>query len=263
MPPVVDEGFLWESAPWGLRLAARSFSHVAHGWTTRQLRLRGTPDEEEAGWTAVAEAAAAEADQLVRLRQVHGAAVHCAGSVNDDRTPAPEADIAMSASADRVLTVQVADCAPILLTDAEGRVAAAAHAGWRGTEANVAGVAAGAMSSRWDLPADTLRAAVGPCIGPCCYEVGGELPESFRARGWREADCERWFQRRDGRLFLDLWQAISDQLARAGLPPSQIALSRLCTACHPDWFYSYRREGAGAGRLAGFIRARPTPLSPS
>jgi hypothetical protein len=259
----VEDGFEWVSAPWGLRLAARSFSHVAHGWTTRQLRLRGTPDEERMGWAAVAEAADTAADHLVRLRQVHGAAVHVAGSVDEDRTSAPEADIAMSASADLVLTVQIADCAPILLTDAAGRVAAAAHAGWRGVEANVAGVTVGAMSSRWELPAESLRAAVGPCIGPCCYEVGTELLESFRARGWREADCERWFQRRDGRLFLDLWQACTDQLARAGLPQSQISLSRLCTACHTDWLCSYRREGAGAGRLAGFIRARPTPLSPS
>ena len=94
----------------------------------------------------------------------------------------------------------------------------------------------------------------GPSIGPCCYTVGAELMEAFRGAGQDHADLGRWF-RHGERLQLDLWTANRDQLEAAGVPASAIHVSGLCTACHPDWFYSYRREGAAAGRLVGFIRA--------
>lgn len=254
MPPVADSAFEWADAPWGPKLIARALAHVPHGWTTRPLRLCGTPEEERAGWGMVAREAAVAPGRLVRLRQIHGATVYVA----DDRLleAPPEADIAVTGSAATALAVQVADCAPILVADAAGRVVGAAHAGWRGTEANVAGVTVAALTGPWPVHVDTLIAAIGPCIGPCCYEVGGELVESFRARGWSESECDRWFVQRDGRIFFDLWQANAEQLTRAGVPGAHVYVSRLCTACHPDWFCSYRREGAGSGRMAGFVGVR-------
>jgi polyphenol oxidase len=102
-----------------------------------------------------------------------------------------------------------------------------------------------------------VAAAIGPCIGPCCYEVGEELVGAFKASGWSAADCARWFTCRNGAIYLDIWRANADQLRRAGVPEHQVHVSRLCTACHPDWFDSYRRDGAGTGRLAGFIRPVP------
>jgi copper oxidase (laccase) domain-containing protein len=85
--------------------------------------------------------------------------------------------------------------------------------------------------------------------------VGEELREAFRRAGQDDVDLGRWF-RYGGRLELDLWTANRDQLEAAGVPGSAIYVSGLCTACHPEWFYSYRREGTAAGRLVGFIRAR-------
>jgi YfiH family protein len=254
MPPVADTAFTWVGAPWGLQLTTHALSHVVHGWTTRQLRLRGTPEEEREGWERVAAAAGVAPDHLVRLRQVHGAAVHVAGGATSGIMP--EADIAVAGSPAQALAVQVADCAPILVADDRGTIVGAAHAGWRGAEANVAGVAVAALTSRTGVGPGALVAAIGPCIGPCCYEVGGELLESFRARGWGDPECARWFVRRDGRLFFDLWQANAEQLARAGVPGARVVVSRLCTACHPDWFCSYRRDGPGAGRMAGYVRTR-------
>ena len=253
MPPDVSGEFAWVAAPWGPVLQCRSFGPLAHGWTTRQLQLRGTLEVERAGWAAVGQAVGLSPDKLVRLSQVHGVAVHVATS---RLSGAPEADIVLSDSGDRVVVVQVADCAPILTADRSGRFVAASHAGWRGTAADVAGVTVRALADRYQAEPETLSAAIGPCIGPCCYEVGEELVDAFRAKGWTEPDCKRWFVRRNGALFLDVWRANADQLERAGVPAGQIFLSRLCTACHPDWFHSYRREGAGTGRLAGFIRAR-------
>lgn len=253
VPPEVSEEFAWEAAPWGLALQCRAFAPVAHGWTTRQLQLRGTDEAERAGWAAIGQAVGLWPDSLVRINQVHGAAVHVTTS---RPCGTPEADIVVSDAVDRVVAVQVADCAPILTADRSGRVVAASHAGWRGTAADVAGVTVRALADRYQTSPGALTAAIGPCIGPCCYEVGEELVDAFSAKGWSEADCKRWFGRRNGTLFLDVWRANADQLERAGVPVHQIFLSRLCTACHPDWFSSYRREGAGTGRLAGYIRAR-------
>ena len=102
------------------------------------------------------------------------------------RLPPPAAlrkpDIVVSAAADRVVAVQVADCAPILTAHRSGRVVAASHAGWRGTATGVAGVTVGALSETYQAAPDALSAAIGPCIGPCCYEVGEELVAAFGAR---------------------------------------------------------------------------------
>lgn len=251
MPPEVTGEFVWEQAPWGLALRCRALEVVGHGWTTRQLALRGAPDVERAGWAAVAQAVGLTPDHIVRLSQVHGSAVHIATS---QPCGTPEADIVLADAPDRVVAVQVADCAPILTAHQSGRFVAASHAGWRGTAADVAGVTIRALADRFQVAPDGLAAAIGPCIGPCCYEVGEEIVGALGARGWSEADCSRWFVRRDGTLFFDLWRANADQLERAGVPGERIFVSRLCTACHPDWFDSYRRDGAGTGRLAGFIR---------
>jgi polyphenol oxidase len=251
VPPEVSKEFAWVKAPWGLALQCRALAAAGHGWTTRQLQLRGAPDVERAGWAAICQAVGLRPDRILRLSQVHGRAVHVATPL---ACGTPEADIVISDVIDRVVAVQVADCAPILTADHSGRFVAASHAGWRGTAVDVAGVTIAALANRFQVHAGTLLSAIGPCIGPCCYEVGEELVAAFGARGWSGADSARWFVRRDGKLFLDIWRANADQLERAGVPAAQIFVSRLCTACQPDWFCSYRREGPGTGRLAGFIR---------
>jgi polyphenol oxidase len=255
MLPAVGDGFEWVAASWGHMLRARALGHVPHGWSTRQLVLRGSPDQERDGWDAIARIVGLGAESLVRLRQVHGAEVYIAGPA---AAPAPpSADIALTDRADRVVAVQVADCAPVLVATDDGRVVAGAHAGWRGTTADVAGVSVRALGRDFDIRPTTLSAAIGPSIGPCCYEVGDELIGAFAADGWAKDDLARWFTRRDGKLYLDVWQANADQLVTAGVPLERVHVSRLCTACHVDWFNSYRRDGAGAGRLAGFIRPQP------
>ena len=257
MLPAVSDEFQWTDSPLGMLLVARAFHQLPHGWTSRQLELNGSAEREQHGWDRVAVAAGVPPDRLVRLRQVHGAAVFVA----DGRTGAdwPQADVVLAGNGDVVVAVQVADCAPVLLATASGEVVGAAHAGWRGTAADVSGIAVRAMTDRFGIDTASLSAAIGPAIGPCCYEVGEELIIAFAERGWGEAERHKWFLRRDGRLFLDVWQANADQLQKAGIPRHQVHVSRLCTACHPEWFYSYRREGAGTGRLAAFIRPRPCP----
>ena len=119
---------------------------------------------------------------LVRLSQVHGSAVHVA--TDTPLRHSLKRTSSCPTSPDRVVAVQVADCAPILTADRSGRFVAASHAGWRGTAADVAGVTV-AMPSRAVSARRLTRltAAIGPCIGPCCYEVGEELVGAFGAHG--------------------------------------------------------------------------------
>jgi YfiH family protein len=251
--PTPADGFEWVDAPWGLRLVARALGDSRHGWTTRQLQLRGTAEVEQAGWATLAHAAGVEPAAVLRMQQVHGVSVHRA-SARDIGSRSREADVICTDADDVALAVQVADCVPILLANPRTGRVAAAHAGWRGTAANATGVAA-AEFERDDDGRTTLVAALGPSIGPCCYRVGPELRTSFESLDWPSAFLDRWFSARAGGLYLDLWQANVDQLIAAGVAARNIHVSQLCTACHPEWFCSYRRDGPGTGRMVGFIRS--------
>jgi YfiH family protein len=255
--PAPGPGFRWRPSTLGVTLVADVLEEFQHGWTTRSLGLGGSDDT---GWEQVADAAGVPVADLVRLRQVHGLRVYHAESPAPGSLP--EADIVVSGNPRVAVTVQAADCVPLLLADGTTGTVAAAHAGWRGTAAGVAGAAVRALSGSGPVtdavthvtgPDPRTVAAVGPSIGPCCYRVGEDVRRAFLARWPHEAAA--WFIERDGGLFLDLWAANRDQLVAAGVDRAHVFVSGLCTACHPAWFHSYRRDGPGTGRLAGYIRA--------
>jgi polyphenol oxidase len=270
----VDEGFRWTEEPWGRALRSDALLEAAdHFFSTRQLWLRG--ESESADWAAAAASIGVSEDRLQRLRQVHGRAVAvCRNGVSKTRESAdrqheasagggcanegtwPEADIVLSDDPAIALAIQVADCVPLLMADRGGRVVAGVHAGWRGTAVGAAGTAVEAMRSEFGVRPDDLIVSIGPSIGRCCYEVGAELLAAFAAT-WPADLVERWFSRDGtGRLVLDLWAANRDQIIAAGVPSSQVHVCRICTASHPEWFASYRRDGPGTGRIAAVIRAR-------
>jgi YfiH family protein len=250
--PAPRRGFEWRPQAWGASLECRPLAALAcHGWTTRQLRIEGPDAVCGPQWTQVAGACGAALPALARLTQVHGADIH--RMAGPDPTARPRADGVMTANADLVLAVRVADCVPLLLADARTGAVAAVHAGWRGTAAGIAARAVESMEEAFDTRPRDLVAAIGPSIGPCCYTVGAELLDTFRRSGWLPDDIDHWFLRGET-LRLDLWRATVDQLVGAGLPRSAVSVAELCTACHAAAFYSYRRDGAAAGRLVGFIR---------
>jgi YfiH family protein len=182
------------------------------------------------------------AGQLLLLKQVHGAAVRGAPWAGR-----PEADAAVADSPGLLLGIETADCLPVLVVDPVRRAVAAAHAGWRGTAAGVARAAVGALVAGGSRPED-LIAATGPCIGPCCYEVGDELRAAFGENG---AEFFRTGPR--GRPHLDVRAANERQLREAGVAPARIHRVDDCTRCRADLYHSYRREGKGAGRMINFI----------
>ena len=179
-------------------------------------------------------------------RQVHGVAT---AVIREDADPgehdAGERDVLATDRAGAALVVQTADCVPILL--ASPRAVGAAHAGWRGSARGAAGAAVAALRELGSEP-DTLSAWIGPSIGSCCYEVGGEVAAQF-AGDFVRASCGGGFR-------LDLRAVNVAQLAEAGVPPGRIAVHPACTKCGGDGFASYRRDGARAGRMIALIARR-------
>jgi purine-nucleoside/S-methyl-5'-thioadenosine phosphorylase / adenosine deaminase len=250
--PQPNGAFEWTQAPWGRILQCVPLLALArHFFTTKDLTLRDRVDE----WTAVAAWIGVAREDLLLISQVHEASV---AEVPADRPrpwPRPNADAIIGNDPTAAIAVRVADCVPILLAEESGRFVAAIHAGWRGMARRVAIAAVESMQSRYGVRPERIVAAVGPCIGPCCYEVGTDTKEAFRATGHHPALLERWFVARPlGKFHLDLWQATRDQLEGAGLHATNIHVAELCTLTHSDRFHSYRADGARAGRMAAVIK---------
>ena len=177
---------------------------------------------------------------IVRATQVHGNTVARidetppAGSVRD----AGRCDILVTNLSGVALAVQTADCIPIVL--AGRRSIAVVHAGWRGSAENTAAAGIAALMELGEVPS-TVRAWLGPSIGPCCYEVGGEVAAQFAGE----------FARRScgGRFVLDLPAVSRAQLTAAGVPAENISSHPACTRCGGEKFASYRRDGAASGRM--------------
>ena len=187
---------------------------------------------------------------MVFMRQVHGREVR---AVSTPPKKPPECDALVSREPGLGLLVQSADCVPILFWDSGRHAAAAVHAGWRGTVKGVAQAAVAEMARRYGSEVADLNVAIGPAIGGCCYEVGEDVVDAFAAAHSDETDLFQPGPR--GRPHLDLVLANRKQLQSMGIPEEQIYAASLCTACHVDRLYSYRKEGKGVGRLMGVISA--------
>jgi polyphenol oxidase len=270
--PAPAPNFEWTHAPFGRVLVCRALQHFAHHcFTGRELRLRG--EEGESDWARVASFFGLSAPSMRRLDQVHGCrAVVVSGAAqvdgpSDASDRLPQADALVSDRCDVALAVKVADCVPVLLAatwsrdthsavpEPVTRAIAAVHAGWRGAAAGVLRSAVLALADGFGVHSTEMIAAIGPSIGPCHYEVGEDTRNAFAAAGHDETLLQRWFTRdTNGRYRLDLWRTCRDQLEGLGVAPANIHVAELCTVCHADVFYSFRREGVTTGRLLGVIR---------
>ncbi len=182
---------------------------------------------------------------LRRPRQVHGVAVAWA-------TPGAalgDADAVLTRSPGLRVGVVTADCVPILL--AAGPVVGAVHAGWRGLAAGVVEAAHAELARA--APGEAVRAALGPAIGGCCYEVDAPVLEALRARYGAGLDAAL-APARAGHALLDLGRVVAHALARAGVAEIGEA-ARACTRCDAARFHSFRRDGAAAGRLVHWVAA--------
>jgi hypothetical protein len=256
--------FRWVQAVGGRALPAPALvcepllPFAEHLFTTRGWRLgRAAAPASGDGWDEVAEAMGVAADRVSRLRQVHG---HRVVVASQETGPLPDADIVISNRTDLALAVQAADCVPLLIADTRTGAVAAAHSGWRGLAAGVPGETVAGLNREFGSRPGDLLAAIGPAIGQCCYEVGGDVREAM-VRTFGEPEASNWFTagRTSGKWMFDTWASARAQLETAGVPVDRIFSAGLCTASHPDAFCSYRRDGAPAGRIAAVIRPRARP----
>ncbi len=150
-----------------------------------------------------------------------------------------------------VLCTQYADCVPLFFLDPVKRVVATSHAGWRGTVAQIGRITVERMvRDHGCAPAD-IRAAIGPSIGPCCFEVDDPVYTQFVAMdNWDPAYAK---VKDGGKYDIDLWAVNRRVLLDAGVLPEHLCVTDLCTKCHPDLFWSHRVTGGDRGSLAGFI----------
>lgn len=253
--PVPPVPFRWSDAPWGPALVCDALSpHAFHFFSARGIDVRGP--EPAPAWDEVAAALGVDVGQVWRVRQVHGIDVTVADAAVAGHVAWPEGDLLVTERPETALAIRTADCVPILLVDPRRRVVAAVHAGWRGTALGAAVHIVSLLQEQYDVEPADLVAAIGPSIGPECYDVGPDVPAGF-ARRFAADRVSRWCRGLGGERYrLDLWQANRDQLVGAGVPAGQVHIARLCTATHADVFHSYRVDGASAGRMVAGIRLR-------
>ncbi len=191
----------------------------------------------------------------VWLRQVHGTTVLRLDRASPEHPPEP-ADAAWTTEPGIACTVQVADCLPVLLAAHDGRVVAAAHAGWRGLAAGVLEATLAALADGAGAEPGQLRAWLGPCIGPSAFEVGAEVLQAFGRQALpADQPLFRWAPRPDGsaRWRANLAGLAEERLRAAGV--SAVARDGRCTVGDGSRFFSFRRDGV-TGRLAAAVWRR-------
>jgi YfiH family protein len=260
-------------------------SHSAKSKTERVLNLGFTDWDSRArvteNRTKFFHAIGAENMRIAALRQIHSDVAHrvdadIVEASSASRKDTLQGDALFTRDPGILLMVQTADCVPVLLADRKQRGIAAIHSGWRGTLKRIAAKTLGRMTMEFGTRPEDVIAAIGPAIGRCCYEVGSDVARDFDAqfpdaRAWFDGPFDAlasgesdpnwlpWLTMKPPghappplRVHLDLLAANRAILTDAGIPPRQISVANLCTACHSDLLFSYRREKT-TGRLIAAI----------
>jgi YfiH family protein len=244
-------------------------SGFLHGFTTRiggvsvapfdaadfaLLRDAGALEENQA---RLARELGFDAARLFQAQQVHGAAVFlptksdpALGAFRTVGARYPEADALVATERGDTVGVRVADCVPVLVGDTRSGHVAAIHAGWKGIVAEVVAHALAALGAK---DGGELVAAIGPCIGPCCFEVSREVADRIAAAS--TPDCVVSMHE-PAKAMVDLRSAVAAQLLGLGVTEAHVEQVGGCTRCDRSTYYSFRRDGDDAGRLLGVITAR-------
>ena len=204
-----------------------------------------------------ADAVGIDADRVISLPQVHGTQVLAVTEKDAGRGYAKPAD----GSSDGYMTVETglplgvksADCVPVLLEarDAQGNVLAvsAVHAGWRGTAGKIAVNAVNAL--RGACGDAEIYAAIGPCIGACCFEVGQDCVDEFVRLCGRKIVDACFIKAPKGKYYGDLVRVNRMLMVSAGVPEVQIDAANVCTCCNPDRFFSHHYAAGHHGGQRG------------
>lgn len=205
---------------------------------------------------------------LITLRQIHSDIIRHIDAVPDEQLPG---DGMITATPGLLLAIQTADCLPVIVVDTKRNAVSVFHAGWRGTVKRIVEKGVGEMVRCFGSRPRDLKAAIGPGIQGCCYEVGEEVRTKFQSQFSYAAKLFREIKESDPvrekypllfltarapghselpkKIFLDLVEANRQQLIAVGVPNKSIEMSPLCTNCHPELLFSYRSEKGKTGRM--------------
>ncbi len=193
---------------------------------------------------------------VLSVKQVHGtAALVVDRPLTDEDRFEGGWDALVTDQPGVTVAVRTADCVPVLVYDRRGRAVAAIHAGWRGAVAGIVPRTIELLVSRFRAVETDLRVSIGPSAGPCCYEVDEAVLAPLRSgvpdvQGLLHDD-------RGTKARLDLKALVRRQVTGLGIRPEHVTAVNLCTICHDDLFYSYRREGRVNGTMLSGITLVP------
>ena len=224
-------------------------SDIVPGTLNLALHVGDNPQKVLRNRQIFAEAIGVKAERFTTCAQVHGSKIRViserlvgSGALSFAGT-VPETDALITNLADVPLLLFYADCVPVVLADPETGAIGLAHAGWRGTAAQIAKKTVAAMQEAFDVQPENLLAAIGPSIGDCCYEVDDVVIRQMQ----EYTSC--FTEKCDGKYWLDLWQVNRQQLMEVGVALSNISTAGVCTNHNPELFCSYRYENGKTGRM--------------
>jgi YfiH family protein len=228
------------------------FPRLVHGFSTRILGNMkfgfGSDEEVRKNRQKFAKILGFNPERIVEAEQIHGGQIAAVGKTDIDQE-IKGADGLVTHGLKVYLFVKVADCIPILFFDPMRGVIGIAHAGWRGILAGIGANTVKFMETRFSCIPKDILVGLGPSIGSCCYLVPKKRALKFQKKFGKETVREK-----EGRWYLDLKKAVCNDLISAGALPSKIEVFSLCTACCPNFFFSYRREGESlSGETAAVI----------
>lgn len=243
---------------------------VRHAFSTRHggvssgycssMNLSFSKEEERANveenYRIICSAAGIATEHLVLSRQTHTNNVRIVTKedcgIGFSRPSFEDVDGLITAEPGVALVTQYADCTPLLFCDPVKRVAATSHAGWRGTALQIGRVTVERMQQHFGCRPENIIAAIGPCIGPCCYEVDEPVRQAFSGA---VPDLESIFapSEREGHYMLDLCAANREILINSGILPENIDVSDICTCCNSEELFSHRATAGKRGNMAAII----------
>lgn len=244
---------------------------VAHGFASRlggvstgpcaELNLglsrHDKPDAVRENYTRFCAAIGSDVTSLVMTHQVHQDTIRVAkrSDILDDLfDPIPyDADGLITDEPGLCLTIYYADCIPVLFYDPVRRVIAAVHSGWRGTAMGIAAKAVQKMTELYGSDPKDILAAIGPGIGPCCFETHDDVPTAMEAQ-LGEGVKPYITTLKNGKFTVDLKGILTWQLTAAGVTPEHLEVLPLCTGCHPELYWSHRKMGDRRGNQAAMIQ---------
>jgi YfiH family protein len=213
---------------------------------------------------------------LITLRQIHSDLIHC---VSEPPRELLAGDGLITNTPGILLGIQTADCLPVVLVDSKRRAVGVFHAGWRGTVKKIVEKGVGEMRGCFGTRPRDIKAAIGPGIHGCCYQVGEEVRQNFESQFAYADDLFREVKESDPvrekypllfltarapghselptNIFLDLVEANRRQLMDTGVSAKNIHASPLCTSCHTDLLFSHRAEKGVTGRMMAVAGIQP------